>query len=99
MLRQQKSLGVSWPWLQGGDRRAHASLTWVRSHVTAEEFSAEFGEASLWRQQINDAADQLCRKAAARATAQVGPWCPDEIDDLVGDGLLAAQGFRAAGLQ
>ncbi|CAE7231046.1 unnamed protein product, partial [Symbiodinium sp. CCMP2592] len=61
MLRQQKSLVVNWPWLQGGDRRAHASLT--RSHVTEDEFRAEFGESSLWRKQVNDAADHLCQKA------------------------------------
>ncbi|CAE7033136.1 unnamed protein product [Symbiodinium sp. CCMP2592] len=150
-LRQQKSLVVNWPWLQGGDRRENASLTWVRKQVndaadhlcrkaadraTAQagqwcpdeiddlvrevtrflqhrasvllvsheqppwdltpqrkpkrrRFRAEFGEASLWRKQVNDAADHLCRKAAARATAQAGQWCPDEIDDLVREGIEA----------
>ncbi|CAE7362594.1 unnamed protein product [Symbiodinium sp. CCMP2592] len=68
-----------------GGRRHHHRLfrDAAAAHVTEDEFRAVFGEASLWRKQVNDAADHLCGKAAARATAQAGRWCPDEIDDLV----------------
>ena len=82
-LKQQRAHNPTWPWVQAGERRHHASLTWVRSHVSEEAFCSEFGSAQLWRRELNEAADTLCKQAAARAATQTAPWCPDEADELV----------------
>ena len=60
-LKQQRSVTPTWPWVQAGERRHHATLTWVRSHVNEEAFCAEFGAAQLWRRELNEAADTLCK--------------------------------------
>ena len=44
-------------WSQVWEKRHLLAATWVRSHRNEQAFLEEFGQASLWRRQLNDWAD------------------------------------------
>ncbi|CAE7597297.1 unnamed protein product [Symbiodinium natans] len=70
-------------WRQSWEERHRAHLTWVKAHLDEKQFIQRFGDDSLWRWRLNQAADHLAGDRANKAVHPAAKAQILQVDTLV----------------